>query len=264
MADDYMRSVLLRLVRALLCEKNARPPGDVRILWYARSPKLLSPFAALYGNPGKTLVLWPARPSGANAATSEKGCEPFDHLTLDLRNRKTHLTGFAGHANRSHGTRGLRLHEFRGNGVALWCMCAVRWAVIEQECGEFEWNVRMPESDEHRRTQKFTEYARRVLKRPVPVPLPELQGDYVLSAFYVLDSRRTEWFSSGLFPTGKFRDNEVDGWIDGQALKIRWISFSIGSVRVAVVSAGPPGHLKHDVSLYVPGRRDAINSLPSK
>lgn len=255
MEPAHRRSVLYRPLRRLFDE--GKPPGDVRALWYELSPKRRLPFAALYGSPGSSLVLWPASPPGASTATTKAGREPFDHITVDLRNHMTHITGFNVRGERCHGKVRFPVHRIPGSDAALWCVCAFRWTVLEQQCGEFEWTAPMPKSDQQRREQEFIKYAEQVMEQPVFLTIPAPRGDYVISVFYVLGSGKLDWFPPKAFHMGSFWNDEIDGWPDGDRFDVALSAVEAGAVHIGIATACPPGHLKRDVFVGLPMAQSA-------
>jgi hypothetical protein len=250
----YRRSVFWRPLRSLF-EERGQLPGDGRVLWYGVSPERWLPFARLNGNKDRSLILWPAVPPGSSIAATDKGQQPLDHITLDLRNSrnpKSHVTGFDAHGKRCRDPRKFRLRRTPESGAALWCICAFRWTVLEQQCGEFERIARVPKRDEHRLEDEFIEDGRRVTEHPLLLAIPAPRGDYAVSAFYVLRANAPDWFSSKAFPMGSLWDEEVEGWADRDHFDVALGAVEIESIRVGIATACPPGHLKHDVFIGLP------------
>ena len=98
-----------------------------------------------------------------STATSGNTCVPFDHITLDLRNDETHITGFDSLGERRRHFLCDALGVPSETGARQWFIFSVRRTVLDQQCGSFEWTARMPKSDEDRREDEFRKYAQHVL-----------------------------------------------------------------------------------------------------
>lgn len=239
-------SPLIRPLRQLFDE--GKPAGNVIVIGYEFSANRRLPMAALCARKDHSVVLWPALPPNVSALRVGDAEVPFDHVTLDLRNERTHITGFDPGGNRQRSDLAKRLGDPSETGARLWFWFAIRTSVLDQQCGEFEGEFHEPERrDKGRREQEYRDYAQRILERLEFLPVPTPLGDYVVTAFYLLPQRRPDWMTPKSLPMGSFWNDEIDGWPDGSRFDVSSAAIELDSINIGIATACPSGRLRSDV-----------------
>lgn len=233
-------SVLWKPLHRLLID--GKPIDPVTILYFDFGPDRRLPFAAISKTSGNRLILWPpsdAREPG-DFATGERFA--IHHVTLELANRKSHLTRFDEQGERVTADRVWKLAGSRDD-PSLWLVIAFRISLLERQVGALEQSVRMPTSDSERRVEEFRKYAATL--RHVHLLSPAPKGDYAVSVIHVMAE---PVFSGPIrpqpFPFGSFWNNWIEGWADGDPIDVSHTGVNVGGVGVSVLTASPSGCLK--------------------
>jgi hypothetical protein len=102
----------------------------------------------------------------------------------------------------------------------------------------------MPTTDTARRVAEFQQYAEQIT--PVLVRTPPLRGDALVTAIHLVRDWATFRgpLSPDHFPMGKFWNDWLVDWPDGDSFPIAPTAGSVGGVDLLFLTAAPPGRLK--------------------
>lgn len=234
-------SVFWKPLRRLIQDGN--PVDPVTVLFYDMRDGKKMPFLSIAKTRGNRLIVWP--PSDAlEQGEFADGCAfAVDHATLELSSGETHFTRFDATGQRIHENRGWTLASSE-DGLKLWLIGAFRVALLEQQIGALEQDVRMPLGDSKRRGNEFRRYAAQMTR--VAVSTPPLRGDCLVTVIHVLPDLAS--FRGPVkpahFPTGSFWRDWIDGWPDGDIFQIAATGINVGGVNLILLTASPLGRLR--------------------
>ncbi len=144
----------LRMIRQLIWDGSPLGQGIMLTFKSPGGDSLL--FGAVTATRNHRLVFWPALPTGMDMPCDD--IEAVDHITLELRNRKTHATGYKTDREAVHRSRAWKLHDFPGSGLASWFVLHVRLSVLREQPQAVQGRVAMPTADKDRRVEEVTRF----------------------------------------------------------------------------------------------------------
>ncbi len=254
-------SLWIRPMRQLL--DSGKSIGQLTFLAFRGQDTGAYPFGVLTHTKKQRVVFWPVLPLDADMIAAEGKVGVADHITLELANRKTHVTAYDVHGQASHfravdfgHKQAWRLHENKGSGLALWFTMLVRWSVLlDQETAVQRCTEAPTPAEAERRKELFASIAARMKVIDVPLPKSVTSPEYVYCAVYVVtDADGEVTFSDGLFPSGHV-DTAVDGWPDGSELEIQPMRLRYEHAQYVVATSCPPGRAQQDVMIGLHRRK---------
>jgi hypothetical protein len=237
---DPRVSVVWKPLQRLFGDGN--PIDPVTVLYYDLGNKRRLSFAAIGKTRGNRIILWP--PSDASHPGTFASGDTFSihHVTLELSSGETHFTRFSSAINRVHEDRGWTLGPTR-DGLRMWLIAAFQTELLETQAGALEQDVRMPKTDSARRIEEFKRYAAQMSHADVKTPT--VRGDCLVTVFLLMtDSAFHGPIQSAHFPMGKFWDEWIDGWPEGDNFQIVPTGINVSGVNLVMLTAAPPGRLK--------------------
>jgi hypothetical protein len=250
LGDDS--SILLRTIRQLVHE--GKPPGLITPLQFRLGEKITYPFGALFADKG-VISFWPAYPKGTDMA------KHFDHVTLDLRNGKSHLTGYdpTGHRYHVQGDGAhWRLHPIDGSAHALWLPLFVKWQMLEQQDSMVQRGFDAGTVANKERLEKFFIDCAAGMQHPIIISLPptqETEPDYVMCNIHITDGSAPDLGFTGDMFRREFASEVVDGWNDTDPLAIMPMRAVRGGHTFTIAAACPPGSISSAFLIGLPTRR---------
>lgn len=221
---------------------DGNPIDPVTILLYDLGAEKRLPFAALAKTRGNRLILWPPSDSREPHEFADGDAAPIHHVTLELSSGETHFTRFEQKSKRVHQDRGWRLADFDG-GLKLWLIAAFQVGYLEKQVGVVGGTIRMPRTDSKRRESEFRRYAAEL--RSALVVTPAVRGDCLVTVFYQLAGADYQGPLDGShFPMGKFWDDWIADWPDGDKFQAATSVVTVGDVSLLLLTAAPLGQLR--------------------
>jgi hypothetical protein len=201
------------------------------------------------------LIFWPPLPKDTQLLSADGRQGVTDHVTLELFNRKSHVTSFNAAGQRNHHRNEWILDVHEECSLSLWFSLVVPFSVLREQDHAMNVGVPMPRTDARRRVEEFkrcTATCRVETLSPVP---HEFVGDYLFCLLYVQTG--TELTDRGLHLNlcQQDLDKFVTGFRDDVPVAFSPTPLLVGDSRVIVYSAAPPGTATNDVMCGFPTRR---------
>jgi len=204
------------------------------------------PFAIMTQTDNGRLIIWPPLPKNVPMLSDDGTKGVTDHVTLQLSSRESHVTSFSAKGQRHHLRRGWRLHEQGSSGLSRWFDLLVRRSTIEQQDHVVEVDVRVPTSDEVRRTEEFRRHAQDFLVKDITAPPDDGAGDYVYCVFYLQTKDHVDMSGLATCLSSTNIDTYISNLPLGTQFPIQPTALTIGTSRLIVATATPPGAAKDD------------------
>ncbi len=220
---------------------DGRPAAPVTVLHYDSGNGKYLPFAAIEKTQANRLVLWPPSDARKPAEFVDGHTFPIQHVTLDLSNGRTHFTRFKANGRRCHEDRGWKLTCFE-DGLRLWLIGAFCLDLLQQQVGLVQQRIKTPKTDAKRREEEFRRYAGQMAR--VVVRTPRVRGNFLVSVIHLPPVTFRGPVKPSHFPMGRFWDDWIDGWPDGDSIDIAPTSINVSGVNLLLLTASPPGQLK--------------------
>jgi len=251
-------SLWLRPIHQLL--ESGKPIGGVTVLAFRDTRTGAYPFGVLSNTKSNRIVFWPVLPKNGNTIGPDGKAGVMDHITLELPNDKTHVTGIDGAGKRLR--RGAadfgyqqawRLQRFKGSGLALWFTLLVKWSTLRAQETAVQRVMKAPNAAEaERRKRAFADHAAQLRIIDVPLPRSVTVPEYVYCVVYfVTEPEREIKLTPDMFPHANV-DSEVDGWADKGLFEIQPMKLCCEQTQFLIATACPPGTMRHDVLLGLP------------
>ena len=234
-------SGFFRPIRPLL-EKGRRldPTAVVNV---TTPDGLTVPLCTIVVTTAPRVVLWPILP-GRSLAPPTKGTKEqhlIDHVTLDLRNGKSHTTS---HNHTRREKMGARLYPLGNEDAQLWVMCAVALKDLRLEPREGSLYLKAPTSDAERQRREFEQFAATLHISDVKIMQGADPATYVCYGIIISNLRSDSVSSQVVNPMHRFlRDIPVDSTAADEPLAIFGASFTLRDTTITVVAACPSGSL---------------------
>jgi hypothetical protein len=114
---------------------------------------------------------------------------------------------------------------------------------LEKQVGVVGGTIRMPKTDSKRREDEFRRYAAEM--RSAVVVTPPLRGDCFVTCIYLLPSADYQGpLDRSHFPMGKFWNDWIEDWPDGDRLQAAASIVTVGDVPLLLLTAAPLGRLR--------------------
>jgi len=259
-------SLWLRPIRQFL--ESGKPIGQLTMLMVRGQNNVRCPFGVLTHTTNQRVVFWPVLPRDADMILAKGKNPAIDHITLELTNRKTHLTAYDAHGKASHSkasdlghSAAWRLQQLEGNGLAIWFTILVRWSVLAEQEQAVQRCVQAPTPAEtKRRTELFAKIAKQATVVEVPRPKSPAKPDFVYcEVYFVTDADGDVTLPDNLICSG-FADTEVEGWPYGSHFEIQRMLLQVGHKHFVIATSCPPGKARSDVAIGLP-RREAGGAI---
>ena len=254
-------SLWVRPIRQLL--DSGKPIGQLTVLTFRGQDTGSYPFGVLTHTTKQRVVFWPVLPLNADMIAAEGKNGVADHITLELANRRTHLTAYDAEGRARHfkasdfgHEEAWLLQETEGSGLALWFTMLVRWSVLlDQELAVQRCRQAPTPAEAERRKALFASIAGRMKVMDVPLPKSASEPEYVYCEVYFVTGADGEFtFSDGLFPSGQV-DTEVEGWPNGSQFEIQPMRLRYEHTQYVFATTCPPGKVRHDMMIGLPRRK---------
>ncbi len=192
------------------------------------------------------LVCWPVLPDIDYSESESVRTRLTDHITLDLRNRKSHSTYFDPLGGKEY-PREWSIQELPCNGVSFWFGFAVQLSTIEKQVLERHQWIRMPKSDAKRRTDEFKQVASRLRAVQANTLAPNgSHGNAMIGLVYVCDRREVSLSQEMAKLSAKGSEDFWDGPLDAKPWTVVSTGFAVGSAQLGLLLGYPSSNLKVD------------------
>ena len=187
------------------------------------------------------LIFWPPLPRETRMLSADGRHGVTDHVTLELFNRKSHVTWFNAAGKRDHHRDEWILDVRDGCSLSLWFSLVVPFPVLAEQDHEMNVDVPMPPTDAGRRVEEFKRYAATCQVKTLVPPAHQFAGDYLFSLFYLQTG--PELSGQGLEINLRHHGlpELVIGFRDDVPIAFSSLVLPVESSRVVVLSACPPG-----------------------
>jgi len=249
-------SLWLRPLRQLF--NDGKPIGQIIAITVSPMKQQIFPFGMITQTMNNRLVFWPILPSGVNMICAGERVDVFDHITLEFPSEKIHVTTYDADGRPIHVARSWRTHRFSDCDLALWFTLLVRVSLLGQQDMAVQRRVQMPTTDQDRRIDEFVRYTQNISVSNVALPPADGECDYIYCGVYLAKpSIIVDQLPSSILPADSTMDSVIEGWPDGNVFQLAVSRLSIGQHTICIAAACPPGKLRSDVSVGLPG---SVNS----
>lgn len=192
------------------------------------------------------LVCWPVLPDRVCAPSEERRLQLIDHVTLDLRNRRSHSTSFRPEGERDH-PRKWTLCQFPESRVSFWFGFAVRVSIVENQLLERHQWIRSPTPDTERRIDEVKQFTEKLRFVDVHAhEFDEATGNAVIALVYLVDDTPVRLSERLVEFLSEWPDEFWDARPEINALNVVSTGFAVSGVQVGLLLCFPPSKLRED------------------
>lgn len=204
------------------------------------------PLLALTLTRDERLICRPVLPERVCAPESEDKLQLTDHVTLELRNKRSHSTEFHPHGGRRHARR-WKVYPFDENGVSFWFGLAVRLSAVQNQVLERHQWIRMPTRHKDPRLDEFKKLCEklRFVDARIPTDCDPARNSVVVLV-YIVDGGEVKLSEDLLQPLNQWPDEFWDHPPAGRAFSFNSTGFAVGSVQLGILLGFPPCNLRED------------------
>lgn len=202
------------------------------------------------------LVCWPVLPDGICSPEHEAKLYLIDHMTLDLRNRRSHSSAYSPTGGKLPTAQQWTPHAFPAKGISLWFGFAVRLSVVEgQALQRHQW-IRFPTPDTQRRKDEYVRFFQRLQFVDVDLPAGcESTSDALCGSVYIVDDVPVTLPNELWPPFDPATVEFMDALGEQRTVQLRSRGFSVGSVQLGLRLGVVPRGLREDGPFFLtPGR----------
>ncbi len=192
------------------------------------------------------LICWPVLPERVCAAEDRDQLELTDHVTLELRNRRSHSTAYDELGQAKH-PRKWPMISFPDASVSLWFGFAIRLSAIREQVLQLDQWRCMPAKDRDRRVTEYNKFFAGL--RFVDARIPAGCGprcDSLVVFVYVVDGPEVKLSQPLLQPLNQWPNEFWEQPPEDRRSSVCSTRFAVGNAQLGLLIGYAPCNLRED------------------
>ena len=205
------------------------------------------PLLMLTTTKARQVVCWLALPPRVPSSADNARVHFIDHVTLDLKNRRSHSSAYREQGGKLPTAHEWKLCEFPKNGVLFWFGFSVSRNVIEKQVLHRDGWMKPPKGDEERRKQEYARFWEHMRIIDAYLPGDAVNSGDSLCGFVYLVNGPKVTLSPDMLPAMSESAGEfVEGIDEPRFFPVNSTGLVVGSVQLGMLLGYLPWRLKDD------------------